>query len=65
MIEDKFDYESLIQMGLDLQNYSDEEITECLEIFGKDEFYLFPKNVYGNRLLNDFMGKFRNEMFAG
>ena len=65
MISDKFDLGSLERMGIDLREYSSEEVRECLEIFDKEDFYLFPETEYGNRLLNDFMRKFREEMFAG
>ena len=65
MISDKFDLGSLERMGIDLRDYGSEEVRECLEIFKKEDFYLFPETEYGNRLLNDFMRKFREEMFAG
>jgi len=65
MIEDKFGMESLERMGMDLGKYSEEDLRDCLKRFGEDDFYLFPREDYGNRLLNDFMKKFREEMFAG
>jgi len=64
MIEGKFDINSLELMGLDMTKYSDKELGECLKKFTEDNFYLFPKQDYGNKLLNDFMKKFREEMFA-
>ena len=65
MIIDKFNMHSLEMMGLDLGKYSKEDIRICLKIFRKDDFYLFPESQCGNRLLEDFMNKFREEMFAG
>ena len=64
MIGDKFNRNSLEVMGLDLTKYSDKELEECLENFGLDNFYLFPKQDYKNKLLNDFMKIYKEEMFA-